>query len=101
MAIYDLSSLSEDAEPVVVRVGGKAYTANLDTSAVFYERVLGWCNGLLAADEDEADRQSIPLVAKAYDIDESEAGTLRRRWRRDMLVFFVTAPAPQIETTTS
>lgn len=95
-ADIDLSSLMPGAEPLTIQVGETVYTANLDVSAVFYERVLAWCNGLLAADPDAADAASVVLVAGAFNLTDEEAATLRPRLRRSMLLFFVTgSPAKE------
>lgn len=89
-ADFDLSSLMPDAAPLTIQVGETIYTSNLDVSAVFYERVVTWCNGLLTADPDEADAASVNLVAGAFDLTEAEASAMRPRLRRSMLLFFVT-----------
>lgn len=99
--VLDLSGYLPDAEPIVARFGDKTYTADIDCTAGFYEEVLAWCNGLRAADETEADKASIVLVARAYSIDEQEAAALRPRMRRDMLTFFVTGPYSPPEETKS
>lgn len=88
-ADIDLSSLMPDAAPLTIQVGETVYTSNLDVSAVFYERVVAWCNGLLTADPDEADAASINLVAGAFNVSEAEAAEMRPRLRRSMLLFFV------------
>lgn len=91
-AEVDLSGLMGDVEPTTVKVGDRTYTADAKATAVFVERVSAWCNGLLAADETEADRQSLDLVCGAYGIDRSEAEAMTPRLRRSMLLFFVNAP---------
>lgn len=88
----DLTGLMGDVEPTEVRVGDVVYTADPNAGAVFVERVVAWCNGLLVADEAEADRDSIDLVARAYSLERSAAEAMTPRLRRSMLIFFVNGP---------
>jgi hypothetical protein len=88
----DLTGLMGDAEPTTVRVGEAVYTVDPNAPAVFVERVVKWCNGLLIADEAQAEREAIDLVARAYQVERSEAEVMTPRLRRSMLTFFVNGP---------
>jgi hypothetical protein len=99
--IVDLSGLMADAEPFTIKVGDVTYTADPNAPAGLLEKVVAWCNGLLNADEEKADAESVKLVARAYSISEDQAAAMKPRLRRSMLSFFVTGPLIQPRETSS